>query len=438
MRGFSVGLITEGYNPDNVGGINTWVQQLIMAFPYVDFTMINITSKNKLSHTQFPSNVKKYLEIPLWSHKDEMTVYDRDDGLYEISINDSNCYNKELLSIKFYKHLENKYGSIYDIRKSFLDALKTIIITEFGEENIDVIHTSNAGLAGFVGVHLKQLLKKPLIVSEHGLHIREWKLRLSSKFFPSEIEFPEHIKQLNFRRTYKDALNINRDIVSFVYRNADNILPVTSTHIPTEISLGADPMKIQVINNGLTIPNEENNSCENNTENDCIKIATLARVNPIKNLELLIDVARILVEESNKYEFHIAGPIEDYDYFKELISRIEQYNLENKVIFHGIIYDRNWLQDKDLMLLTSLSEGQPYAVIEALLQDLPVVSTSVGDIPNMVNNRECVVEGFSADKLASRVKHVFVARKKIRYGDKYKFSMDRFRKNMENIYKSWL
>jgi len=436
MKLFSVGLITEGYDPSNVGGINTWIQQLITSFPYIDFIIINITSKSKLSYTHFPSNVKKYLEIPLWSYKDDMTIYDINDGLYKTLMNDSNHYNKELLSTRFYKHLENKYGSIYDIRKSFLDALKTIIMIEFKEENIDIIHTSNAGLAGFVGVHLKQLLKKPLIVSEHGLYIREWELRLSSRFFPSEIEVPEHIKQLNFRKTYRDILGINRDIVSFVYRNADNILPVTSAHIPTEISLGADPNKIQVINNGLTISTEENSSYDN-TERDSIKIATLARINPIKNLELLVDTARVLVKESNKYEFHIAGPIEDYDYFEELISRIEQHNLENKIIFHGIIRDKNWLQDKDLLLLTSLSEGQPYAAIEALLQDLPVVSTPVGGIPEMINNKY-IVDDFSADKLANRIKYIFATEKKTRYNDKNKFGIDSFRKNMEKVYKSWL
>jgi glycosyltransferase involved in cell wall biosynthesis len=70
-------------------------------------------------------------------------------------------------------------------------------------------------------------------------------------------------------------------------------------------------------------------------------------------------------------------------------AQVEQLGLERSVLFLGLREDvPRLLQAADLLLLTSVSEGIPLAVIEAMCTGLPVVSTHVGGTAEVVNDGE--------------------------------------------------
>jgi glycosyltransferase involved in cell wall biosynthesis len=80
---------------------------------------------------------------------------------------------------------------------------------------------------------------------------------------------------------------------------------------------------------------------------------------------------------------------------KESADRlIGELGLERVLEFVGPVgteRKRELLRQADLFILPSLNEGQPYAILEAMCAELPVVTTSVGCIPEMIRNG---VEGF--------------------------------------------
>jgi len=63
------------------------------------------------------------------------------------------------------------------------------------------------------------------------------------------------------------------------------------------------------------------------------------------------------------------------------------------------------LEDTDVLLVTSLWEGQPRAVLEALGAGVPVVSTAVGDVPELVQEgvSGCISRSGTAGELAELV-----------------------------------
>ncbi len=66
---------------------------------------------------------------------------------------------------------------------------------------------------------------------------------------------------------------------------------------------------------------------------------------------------------------------------------IVQNRLENEVVLTGHVNDvRSYFQSADLLAISSWSEGSPNVLLEAMAAGVPVVSTSVGGIPDMVQH----------------------------------------------------
>lgn len=96
------------------------------------------------------------------------------------------------------------------------------------------------------------------------------------------------------------------------------------------------------------------------------KIAWVGFVNQKKNLPLAIQIMR---ELPDAYELHIAGGVQDNAtmFYMKNISQILS------IIYHGhISHERmdNWLEDKNYILNTAISEGCPNHVIEAMAKGI--------------------------------------------------------------------
>src|SRR5690606_3210515 len=73
---------------------------------------------------------------------------------------------------------------------------------------------------------------------------------------------------------------------------------------------------------------------------------------------------------------------------KEALRRqIERLELQDRVFLLGAIPEAaTYLKAADVFVLASRTEAMPYAVIEALLSEVPTVATAVGGIPEVIEN----------------------------------------------------
>lgn len=95
-----------------------------------------------------------------------------------------------------------------------------------------------------------------------------------------------------------------------------------------------------------------------------------------KNHKLILNVAKICQDKGDNIRFCLVGPDVEKNYGDE----VRKLALNN-VFFLGLRRDvGNLLQVADLFLFPSFSEGQPNALLEALMAELPVLASDIGTI----------------------------------------------------------
>lgn len=115
-----------------------------------------------------------------------------------------------------------------------------------------------------------------------------------------------------------------------------------------------------------------------------VLIGIVGRLVAIKNHKMFLDAARIFVEENPgiQVKFVIIG---DGELRKELMSYSAVHGLSNHVIFCGWIRDLPEVYaDLDVLVLTSINEGTPVSIIEAMASSVPVISTDAGGVRDLI------------------------------------------------------
>ncbi len=117
------------------------------------------------------------------------------------------------------------------------------------------------------------------------------------------------------------------------------------------------------------------------------RILCLANLRIQKNHFLLLDVAERLKETHPEWSFHLVGKDFEDEYSKKLRRTIEEKQLSNVVYVYGSKNDTvNIINQADITILTSNSEGLPVALLEYGLLKKPTVTTDVGEIPLIIKN----------------------------------------------------
>ena len=115
-------------------------------------------------------------------------------------------------------------------------------------------------------------------------------------------------------------------------------------------------------------------------------VGIVARLVPIKAHEVFLDAAAEVRRRIPDARFLIVG---DGERRAELEARARALGLQDQTLFLGWRRDmRTVYADLDVVVLTSLNEGSPVAVIEAMAAARPVVSTDVGGVSEVVAQGE--------------------------------------------------
>jgi glycosyltransferase involved in cell wall biosynthesis len=155
--------------------------------------------------------------------------------------------------------------------------------------------------------------------------------------------------------------------------------------------LGVPANRVNVIRNAIRADRFDN------SEPDCRErlldyfidppkrlVGAVGRLSPEKGFSVLIDAARELAEHDPKIGFIVFG---DGAMRRDLLHRIAVAGLMGRFILAGFRNDLDsLLPGLDALALPSFTEGLPNVVLEALAAGVPVVASSVGGTPEVVDD----------------------------------------------------
>ena len=135
-----------------------------------------------------------------------------------------------------------------------------------------------------------------------------------------------------------------------------------------------------------------------------ITVATLAQL--YKAPHILIDAVASCIDGGLDINLMIVG---DGKHRRELQKRVFHLGLEKRVKFHGFIPSgdaiRNQLDKADVFVLPSYVDAIPRAMIEAMARALPCIGSTVGGIPELLDNEDMIPPGNVA-ALADKIRSV--------------------------------
>ncbi len=389
-------VIAEGCYPFVPGGVSSWLQNMIKQMPQHEFVVWAISAQEKqrghfayelpgnvvevvdvyldaVIHETLKENPRSYrltapqraaLEAMLSSQDpdwDEIFQLFRGDRLKGVEF----LVNRDFFAI-LQEICQERYPFVgftdffWTIRSMFLPLL---YLLGGKPPEADLYHSVSAGYAGVLGSMAAQFYQKPYVLTEHGIYTREREEEILRTNW-----VPPHFKDLWINMFYM--------FTRCAYRYADQVTSLFERASLIQQEIGCDVKKCTVIRNGVhaerfeTIPLKE--------PGDIVDIGAVVRIVPIKDIKTMLYAFSRVRAEFPAVHLHIMGPTdEDEEYYDECLQLKEDLGLDN-VSFTGRVNVQEYLERIDFTLLTSISEGQPLAVLEAMAAGRPAVTTNVG------------------------------------------------------------
>ena len=170
-------------------------------------------------------------------------------------------------------------------------------------------------------------------------------------------------------------------------------------------------------------------------------VGIVARLTAVKNHHLFLEAARLIAQEEPATRFLIVG---DGELRGELEACARELGLADQVLFLGWRADMPRIYaDLDVVALTSRNEGTPVSLIEGMAAGVPVVSTAVGGVPDIVTDGVCgsLVPPGDAAELARAVVALLRDQEKARTMGRAgreavrdRFSVERLLSDVERLY----
>ncbi len=269
--------------------------------------------------------------------------------------------------------------------------LRCLILLLFNKQ-IKILHIHGAANASFyrkrIFVRIGKFFGKKVIMHQHAADFKE--------FFENSGDKDTIIKTLNL---------------------CDKLIVLSHSWKDYFVTIGVDEINISVLNNIVVPPKERHKQQKDGKLH-------LLFLGEISNRKGIYDLLNLLKEHKdlfqNKLLFRIGG--------NEVDGDINTFIFENE-LFHFVKYEgwisgqnkTNCLQWANVYILPSYNEGLPVAILEAMSFKLPVISTHVGGIPEVVHSYDngILVEAGNLEQIKEAIIFFIENPEKIRlYGEK--------------------
>ncbi len=434
-------LAAEGTYPYVTGGVSTWAHILIDELPEIDFTLLPI-KMNPFLKMKFslPKNVVDIITVPLWGILDptEFTkecsfsdiyksklkskqtklqkkfipilyividyIYELNDDFdhlgdvlvefhdyfdefdyHEIFISDEiwQAYKKKMVQIHI--NCNKDIPTIFDLVEGLRFLYRFFITLLPPIKEAEIYHSSAAAFCGLPCILAKKKFGSKFLLTEHGIYIREQYL------FASREQIP--------LRTKEFLMGLITLVSKLNYVYADIISPVCHYNKRWELQWGAKEEQLKTIHNGIDIdrfrPMKEYRTTKEPT------VVMLARIDPLKDIETFIRTCHLVAKEIPNVKFKLFGHSTSASYYEKCKNLVQELKCENNFSFEGATANAPAAYNQgDVVMLTSISEAFPFAVIEAMACEKIVISSDVGGTSEVLEGYGYIVRPKAYDEFA--------------------------------------
>jgi polysaccharide biosynthesis protein PelF len=426
----------DSYPHYTSGGVYTWAKGLIENIQDWEFVVLNqLSNPNANAKFSVPSNVKKVIGLPVFgAYRVEEYLGDTGPLLPKIMRTTDSVVDRQFLPLynEFLREILadncdperlselisklHNFLTLYDSRKCFespqvweafleqvssdplykqmklREALLNFQVLQHSLQllslrmpKVNLVHSSLAWLPALAGIAAKQENDCPMIVTEHGVAFRELVLYYSMFLYnePSKIFWTK----------------FSRNIVRTVYRKADLIVPVCHANEIWEVSLGANPSKIKVIYNGVDVGKFRPMNVKTTGRPTVVSVA---RISVFKDIAALIHATNYVRQQIADIQCLVFGESTEPEYSGMCVELVDKLKLkENFKFMGGTKEPEKAYALGDVVAFSSITEGFPFAVIEAMACGKAVVATDVGGVSEALEGCGLIVKSRSPRELAN-------------------------------------
>jgi glycosyltransferase involved in cell wall biosynthesis len=234
------------------------------------------------------------------------------------------------------------------------------------------------------------------------VHVQNINLGIPAFFSKKIFSYPYILYARGSEKT-ENLSFIGKYLLRSTFVNAEKIVVLTN-EMKKDLQKISDK-EIIVIPNGINLeqfivlskPNRETNSTK--------IVIFVGRILAIKGLEYLIEAMKIIREYDENICLILIGDGKDRQKLEDIVKNLK---LEKTVIFKGAIQNieiPKYLFQANIFVLPSLSEGFPNVILEAMAAGLPIVSTNVDGLSELIKNEEngYLVDPKNPDQLAQKI-----------------------------------
>lgn len=291
----------------------------------------------------------------------------------------------------------------------FFKAIILLIIYLIFNKKIKIVHIQGASYNSF-----------------HRKYVFFW---LSKYVFNKKIIY--HIHGAEFHLFYNKANSkLKKKIVKFL-TNSDLIICLSEEwkkYFKNTFKL----KRIEILNNVINKPEKHTKKQLNKT--DFLYFLFLGTIGKRKGMW---DILNVIINHKNEFKGKIKLFVGGNGEIEKMLTIIEKEKLSEIVEFIGWVKDTKkieMLKKCHVYILPSYNEGLPISILEAMSYSMPIISTNVGGIPQVVENNKngFLIEPGNKEQIYSSIKFfIDNPEKVVEYGNNSSEMVKRF--YMENV-----
>jgi glycosyltransferase involved in cell wall biosynthesis len=411
-----VAMMTEGTYPFGFGGVSVWCDQIIRGMPGYDFRLVAIVATDAEQVVwSLPDNVSSMVKVLLWGpplaghaagRREALPLRllrELVDTLLDSSAEVQPRFGdvlRELLEFAQRGSLSAGLASEKAVRllseawrdrwsdtgqpaPTLHDAVTAMQLLEhslrplsYPPVQADIGHAVTNGLGVLPALAAKWQYGMPMLVTEHGVYLREQYLQNRR----GPYRWPVKAFHLGFMRR----------LCALGYSEAETITPGNVYNRRWEERLGAEPKRIRTVYNGV----DPANFPALTGEPEAPTISWVGRIDPIKDLETLLRAFSLVHREMPEARLRLFGspPKGREPYLQRCRALATDLGIGEVATFEGRVENiRDAYDAGRIVVLSSVSEGFPYSLIEAMTCGRTCVATDVGGVTEAVGDTGLVV-----------------------------------------------